>query len=333
MEVSVSQQRRKRAQSILRKALFATSLCAAMLPRASAAGAEGDEAQRLFNEGRDALKRGDQPGACSKFRSSLALARVANTLFNVAQCDERDGKLALALQGWREGVLLLGSDDERLAVAKERLGALEARVPKVTLVTSSELPAGARVLVDGAAIPLPEKGAALTLDPGEHAIAVETAGRATFRTTVTVAERDRTEVAISAGAPLYPAASSAATAVSTQPPPQAGGNTRRTFGFIAGAAGLAGLAAFGVTGGILIERDGRIRDACPNKACSPEGRDLIQGNPPLMIANAVSLGAGVVGLGLGTVLLLTSGGENKVGAALAPVALPGGGGASITGNF
>jgi hypothetical protein len=329
MEVSVSKPRKKQARIIRRGALLAALLGVAAPAAGGADAAEGEEAQRLFNEGRDALKRGDQGEACGKFRSSLALVRVANTLFNVAQCDERAGKLARALEGWREGVLLLGSEDERLTVAKERLGALEARVPRVTLIVAPELPAGARLMVDGAAAPIPAKGAALPLDPGEHTIALEAPGRAAERSTVTLAEGDRKEISLRAGAPLAPATSSSA----PPPPLKAASSPRRTGGFIAGVVGLAGLAAFTVTGGLLLERDGRIRQACPNKLCSPEGRALIQGNPPLMIANAATLGIGVAGLALGTVLLLSGGGDKKVGAALTPVVLPGGGGASLTGNF
>lgn len=330
MEVSVSEHRKKRAQAMRRTALLAALLGAAVTAERGAVAAEGEEAQRLFNEGRDALKRGDQGEACGKFRSSLALARVANTLFNVAQCDEREGKLARALEGWREGVLLLGSEDERLTVAKERLGALEARVPRVTLIVAPELPGGARVVVDGAAVEIPAKGAALPLDPGEHTIAVEAPGRAAERSTVTLVERDRKEISLRAGALLSPAASSSAPLA---PPPPTASSPRRTGGFIAGAVGLAGLAGFAVTGGLLLERDGRIKEACPNKLCSPEGRALIQGNPPLLIVNAASLGVGVAGLALGAVLLLSGGSDKKVGAALTPVALPGGGGASLSGNF
>lgn len=319
----------KRRRTWSRAAFLAAALAAALFP--TAAGAEGGEAQRLFNEGRDALKRGDRAVACVRFRGSLDLARVANTLFNVAQCDEHDGKLVAALRGWREGVLLLGPGDERLAVAKERLGALEAKVPKVTLILAADLPAEAHILVDGATIERPAVGTSLPLDPGEHAIVVEAPGRKAQRTDVRLAERDRKEVALAAGPPEV-----AAPPVATRPPPPPpppGSGTRRTAGFVIGGLGLAGMAAFALTGGVLLDRDGQIRTACPDKVCSPRGRELIDGNPPLLIANAAALGVGLAGIALGTVLVVTGGREQEARAGLVPVVLPGGGGGALVGRF
>jgi hypothetical protein len=318
---------------VLGAALAATTLA---VPAAQAA--EGDEAQRLFIEGREALLRGDQATACARFRSSLALARVVNTLFNVAQCDERDGKLALALAGLREGVQRLAPGDERLAPARERLTALEARVPMVTLTPAADFPADAKVLLDGAAV-AQAVTAPVPLDPGEHTIAVEAPGHKTARFALTVAERDRKELVISAG-PLEARRDTGPEGTQKLPPPPpplpGGSQTRRTAGFIAGAIGLAGLAAFGVTGGILLERDGRIQAACPDRTCTPAGRELIDGSAPLMVANAVSLGVGIAGAGLGAVLVLTgrsNGGTAPAAAALVPVALPGGGGVALAGRF
>lgn len=327
-----------RARSLAGTLVLSGALAAISLLSPGARAAEGDEAHRLFVEGRDALERGDQTTACARFRSSLALARVANTLFNVARCDERDGELALALQGWREGVLLLAAGDDRLAVAKERLAALEARVPMITLVHSSDLPAGARILVDGAAVAMPAPGTPLPLDPGEHTIVVEAPGRAAARFAVTLAERDRKEVAVAAGAVQSkgepgPEPTQGVKPPPPPPPPPGGSEARRTAGLIAGAVGLVGLAGFAVTGGLLLERDGRIRAACPDKVCSPEGRELIDGGMPLMVANAVALGVGVAGVGLGAGLLLTSRTDSGPRAVLAPAAFLGGGGATIRGAF
>lgn len=316
------------ATSVLVRALVLACALAAPLAGEARAAQDGD-AEQLFIEGRDALKRGDQTTACAKFRASLALARVANTLFNVSQCDERDGKLTAALQKWREGVLLLGPGDERLPVAKERLGALEARVPRITFVRGADLPEDAQIVVDGARAALPVFGQPQPFDPGEHVVLVDAPGRMPQRLEVTLAERDRKELVLTPGAVL-PGAAPTATATTASPPPSA----RRTAAFVTGSVGLAGLAVFGITGGLVLERDGRIREACPDKKCSAEGRALIDGTPPLMVANAVGLGLGLAGLGAAAVLLLTGrGGESPAKVSVAPVVLPSGGGAAVAGSF
>jgi hypothetical protein len=326
-----------RSRAVTGTLVLSGALLAAPLASPARAAQDGD-AEQLFVEGRDALKRGDQATACAKFRGSLSLARVANTLFNVSQCDERDGKLTAALQKWREGVLLLGPGDERLAVAKERLGALEARVPKITFARGAELPAGAQVVVDGARGALPAFGEALPFDLGDHVVVVDVPGRMPQRLEVTLAERDRRELVLAAGPALTgPTPTSTATATATAtPPPPSGMGARRTAAFVTGGLGLAGLAAFGITGGLVLERDGRIQEACPDKVCNADGRALIDGGAPLMIANAVSLGVGIAGLGAAALLLLTGGserGESGGKVAVAPVVSTSGAGAVIAGKF
>jgi hypothetical protein len=332
--------RERRGPLVRARALPGTLVLSAALLAGRAGAAQGGSAEELFIEGRDALKRGDQAAACAKFRASLALARVANTLFNVSQCDERDGKLTAALQKWREGVLLLGSGDERLSVAKERLGALEARVPRVTFTRAPDLPEGAVLLADGAKAALPASGESLPFDPGDHVIVVDAPGRMPRRFEVTLAERDRKELALAPGeAASSKGAGPTATAAPTgTPPPPSPSDARRTAAFVTAGVGLAGLAVFGITGGLVLERDGRIREACPQKACSPDGRALIDGSPPLLVANAVGLGAGIAGLGAAAVLFLTSGGRGGGGegapkVAVAPAVSPAGGGLSVTGSF
>ena len=326
-----------RSRAVTGTLVLAGALLAAPLASPAHAAQSGG-AEQLFVEGRDALERGDLATACAKFRGSLALARVANTLFNVSRCDERDGKLTAALQKWREGVSLLGPGDERLAVANGRLGALEARAPKITFARGAELPAGAQVVVDGARSALPAFGEALPFDPGDHVVIVDAPGRMPQRLEVTLAERDRKELVLAAGPALTrgPAPTSTATATTTTPPPPSGMGARRAAAFVTGGLGLAGLAAFGVTGGLVLERDGRIQKACPDKVCNADGRALIDGGAPLMIANAVSLGVGIAGLGAAALLLLTGGGERRESGgevAVAPVVLPSGGGAVIAGKF
>lgn len=300
------------------------------------------EAERLFVEARAALEKGRREEACAGFRKSLALVEVANTVFNVARCDEQDGRLASAMRGWQRGLALVPPGDERVTAAHARVAELEPKVPKVTVKLTAGAPAGTRVLVDGVALTEAELASPLRLDPGEHTVVVEAPGRQPREVPLKLAEGAREEVAVAPG-PEQPA--NGGVGPPPPPPPKVipeEGDTRRTLGFVIGGVGLAGLAAAGITGGLLLARDAEIKDACPEPGwCSPEGMEKIDGSKPLMVVNAIAWGVGAVGLGVGAVLVLTSGGgggeggggEARAQAAIAPAVLPGGGGMTVVGRF
>lgn len=327
-----------RLQRPLRAALgaLALAICAlAICAPAAAAEPAGDarkEAERLFLEARAALEQGRRDEACAAFRRSLELAEVANTVFNVARCDEQDGRLLPALRGWERGLALVPPNDERAAAARARAVELEQRIPRLTVTLPPDAPPGARVLLDGAPLDASALGAPTPLPVGDHTVVAEAPGREPRKLPVTLAEGDRQSVLISfgpeqrAGAPPPP-----------PPPPPDAGNTRRTLGFVLGGVGLAGLAAAGVTGGLLLARDAEIKDLCPEPGrCSQGGLDTIDGSKPLLVVNAIAWGVGIAGLGAGAALLITSGGgdaEQRPQAAIAPAALPGGGGLTMVGRF
>jgi hypothetical protein len=314
-----------------RIALVAALAAAFLAPGASLAQKPADatqEAQRLFVEGREAVARGDRKAGCAKFRASLALAAVPNTIFNVAQCDEQDGRLLQALARWRQGLSLLAEGDERLNVAKQRSEDVERRIPRLVLRLAPDAPPGSRVLVDGAEIGPTSLGTPVSVDPGERSVVVEAPGRQAQRASVRVAEGDRRELELTAG----PASS---VVEAPPPPPPGGGDVRRTLGFVAGGIGVAGFVVAGVTGGMLVSRNAEIEGKCPNKVCSSDGKDAIDSTGPLFTANTIGWVAGIAGVSAGVGLLLwSSGGKgDPPSTAVAPAVLPGGGGALVMGRF
>src|SRR5262244_1618441 len=89
-------------------------------------------AEQLFIEGRAAAARGDYATACPKFAESQHLEPATGTLLNLADCEERLGKLASAWQHFREAFYkLLETNDERLQYATRRASQLEKRVPRL----------------------------------------------------------------------------------------------------------------------------------------------------------------------------------------------------------
>ena len=301
------------------------------------------EAEKVFLEARTALEQGRRDEACAGFRRSLDLAEVPNTIFNVARCDEQDGKLVSALGRWQRGLTLLPPGDARRAVAEERVADLERRVPRLSVQLAAGAPPDTRVTLDGAEISPPALGSAVPLDPGNHVVVVEAPGHKERRVPVTLAEQDRRDLPVAPGEaePKTGGAGAQKAPPPPPPPPPPPDTSRRTLGLVIGGVGAVGLVAAGVTGGILLSRDATIQEQCPRQVCTPEGRDAIDGSKPLLVVNAIAWGVGLVGAGAGAYLFFTggSGGDDRTGrnappsAAIGATALPGGGELRMIGQF
>ncbi|TKD00327.1 hypothetical protein [Polyangium fumosum] len=336
--------------------LVAAPLLAALVIGGVAHADEKDDkarAQKLFVEGRKAIEAGDKANGCAKMRESMGLFAVANTLFNVAQCDEGEGKIAAALEHWERGLALIETQDPRAKVAKERINTLAPRVPRLRIVVPIGQPVSA-VVVDGTEFAPSSLSAPLHVEPGEHVIVVRAEGRPDRKHELTLAEKERTEFVATPAAPsaagvpptaVVPTASASSTTseiVPPPPPPPSSSSFRRTAGFVIGGVGVAGLLAAGVTGGVLASRDATIQAACEEtgdkkQTCTQSAMDLINGSGPLFVANGIAWGVGAVGVGLGLALVITApSGKAKDEAqstAIVPFFVPGGGGASISGRF
>jgi hypothetical protein len=295
---------------------------------AATAPSEGTlaKAQSLFVEGRAAMERGDFPAACARFTASLALMTRASTLLNLAQCETHEGQLVNAARHSNQGIDLLPADDERLAISKERAAAVARRLAHLTVKLTASAPPGTRVELDGVDTKVSALLGGLPANPGRHVIVLAVPGQADQRSTVDLAEGDvrtvtLTILEIAAVAPPTPAVTAASR-----------GSSKRTVGFILGGIGVAGFIGAGVTGGLLISKHSAINSACPDKHCSAEGLALIESTKPLNVVNAVAWGVGLAGLA-GGVVLVVLGRNDDTATAIAPTALAGGGGLSVTQTF
>ena len=285
-----------------------------------------EQAQSLFVEGRAAMERGDFPTACARFSASLALMTRASTLLNLAQCETHEGQLVNAAKHSSQGIDLLPADDERLAISKERAAALARRLSHLTVKLTATAPPGTRVEVDSVDTGVAALLAGLPENPGRHVIVLFVPGQADQRSTVDLAEGDARTVTLTV--------QEIAVAEGAKPGVGKGssGSRKRTVGFILGGIGVAGLVAAGVTGGLLVSRHSAITTDCPGKVCSSAGLDLIASTKPLNVVNGVAWGVGLAGLA-GGVVLVVLGGNDTSATAIAPTALAGGGGLSLTRSF
>jgi hypothetical protein len=99
-----------------------------------------------------------------------------------------------------------------------------------------------------------------------------------------------------------------------------------TFAGVGGAA----LAVAGITGFMWLDRKSTVDAECDREqACTPAGREAALDARSLGTINTVSLGIGIVGIGVGAYLLLRPAPRRVV----APMLLPGGGGAAALVRF
>jgi hypothetical protein len=159
-----------------------------------------ESAVTLFKEARAQARSGNHAAACPKFRQSYALDPAVGTLFNVADCEERDGHLVAAIRRFEDGLARLAGSDRRVSYVRTRIAALDGRIPRIF----GTLGAGQRLFVDGVEIPIVPASGHL-VDPGSHEIVVR---RADERASVSVvlAERERKDLDFAKILPVAPVA-------------------------------------------------------------------------------------------------------------------------------
>ena len=124
----------------------ALAALAALLLLARAAHAT--PADDAFKRGRDLMKAGKYAEACTAFAESQKLDPSLGTQFNIAQCQEKTGKLASALKIYRD-LAQYDTNDTRKAAAAALAEKLAARVSEIRIHLDPPAP-GAVIFLDGA---------------------------------------------------------------------------------------------------------------------------------------------------------------------------------------
>lgn len=215
---------------------------------------------------------------------------------------------------------------------------LQTRAPRMVVKLPDDAPAGTTIRVDQETVDRPP-GQPVPVDPGIHEIVISAPGHESQTMTVALAERELKEITAGPGQKL-------ATTIAVkseplprpepqpQPEPQPEpSNLKRTIGFVVGGLGVTGLVVGGVTGGIMLDKMGVVDEHCDpeTKRCDPVGLDAADSGKSLATVNAIAFAAGVVGVGAGLFLILTSGGQPK--AQVSAGALPGGASLSLRTSF
>ena len=150
--------------------------------------ADAKKALALFEDARTLSRAGKFAEACAKFNESFGLDPAPGTRLNVADCLERDGKLARALDMFNTAAndFDRARDSERAKFARTRVEALVPRLATV-IIKIPNPPEQTKVKIGDRELPGAEE-IRLQVDPGPTKIAVHAPGRPPF-------DRDATLVA------------------------------------------------------------------------------------------------------------------------------------------
>lgn len=246
-----------------------------------------------------------QEGKCAEavahLSESLRLDPKAITLINLADCEEKVGKLADALGHWVDARMRArtegaGPIEEE---AERRATALEPRLARLTIVLAGAAPRDAIVERDGVVLGAPSLGISLPLDPGAHAVVVKAQGRSDGVTQLTLGEGESKRIEVDAGA-----------SVAKAPPPSAAladdtGASPSPLVFAGFGATAVGLVVGAITGVAALNAGSDAEKACPVPTnCNAKTIDDVESGRTLGTVSTLAFVVAGVGAGVGLYGLL-----------------------------
>jgi hypothetical protein len=248
---------------------FIAGACLLVLPSSVQAEEVADQAKAHFDEGRNAMKRGDYVSACVKFAQSQDLDPSLGTLLNLSVCEERQGHLLRASALLERFLETAGPADGRRPSAEQLFHRIEARLSRLVVLTALSGAAEVRLNVDGE-VQRFTAGDSLTLDPGRHELELSAVGYATERVTLVLAEGEvrHLSVALHALPPAPPSPRSLA------PTPHVSLHVKQgkpPLFYIGLGASVAGVLTIAGSAVLIAHERSTVHDHCIDKACDQAG--------------------------------------------------------------
>jgi hypothetical protein len=314
-------------------------------------------ADDLFREGVQLNARGEIHAACEKFDQSYKLDPAPGTLFNLARCHENDGHLWQSRQEYRELVdrATAAGKADKADLARSRLAAVEARLPRIQLVFPAASNVAA-ITVDGSALATADWTQPVVVDVGAHTIELSAPGKAGVTRTVTAPDSpdsvplevpvlvDVQSGAASSGPSAGNSSSASSAPTGSEPPPglvPAPTSSRRTIGLVVGGAGVLGLGVGAAFGLVAISQRNDASSACGSstRVCPTTGQksaaeSRLDDARTSGWVSTISFAVGAAALGLGAYLFLSApSSTSQTGFVVVPALAPGGGGLAIVGRM
>ncbi len=242
-------------------------------------------------------------------------------LFELAECHEKAGELKTAMDHYnaylKKVKRLDGAAQARqqtqISAAKTRLASLGVRVPLLTIKLPGD-PSDYVVKIDGEDLSGGALKLAQPINPGRHRVEIEMPNGAMRRFDAVLGEGDSRviDVARSSGTLSAPGSEQQQPpeGESDQPSEPASDDDRaiplRTWAYVAGGIGAAGIIVGSITGGLAIGGKSTMDDNCNGEACNHEGKEAADETQALALVSTIGFPVGLAGLAAGTALWLLS---------------------------
>ncbi len=325
----------------------AALLAVCMLPAAAVAqdDATRNVARDLAREGQGLFDSGKFAEAADRLGRAYELVHAPTLGVMRARALGLAGRLVAAAEAYEQVLrheLPEGNRElfeKALAEAKGELDQLKPRVPKlkVTLSGSGAAAPDLVISLNGVRMAAALVGVERSVDPGK--VVVEASGPTTpsVRRLLVLQEGQSEAVDLTVestappGAAPKPPPVAGAPAAEQPPALQVGsGSSQRTWGFVSLGVGAVGLGLGVVTGLSALGKKSTLDDVCKPECPQANAGDL-DAYRSMRTLSYVGFGIGVIGVGVGTVLLVTA---KKTAPAGAEVGLwLGPGGAGVSGVF
>lgn len=263
-----------------------------------------ERAERLFREGREAVKAGDYASAYPKFTESQRLEPAPGTLMNLADCEEHLGEIVAARNDFALAASGFSKSDPRRAFVLQHASELEKRIAHVTLRLLDPLP-GVVVRRGKSLVGPAELGRAVDVDPGDLEVVVSAPGRIDRRQTLHVAEGQTVDVMLEVGNVVPTKTVIVREKIASTSP-------WRIAGFVVGGVGAAAAAVGVVTGILTLTRASTVKEHCDAAfVCDAQGYAAAQDGKVLMPVSTTAVIAGVALVATGATLVVWNGGRSK----------------------
>ena len=289
-------------------------------------------ADEAFKQGNELFKANKFAEACEQFEKSQRLDPGYGTLFNLAQCSEKVGKLATAANALRE-VVTKDTNDKRKASAADRLKEITPRIPRL-FVKVQKAPIGLVIEIDSKNGPRTiAPNTPVEVDFGDYTVLARARGYNEFMSRVKINQEAKTttvEAALSPGA----SNSEGAGVAKAERGESAPHSKRKLYAIGAMATGGAALGTGIVFGVLARSKWNEAKDVCGGTTCTTEA-DVDRANAigdsartKATISTVLVLGGVAIG-GVGAYLFFTT----PKGTTIAPTASDTGAGVTISGQF
>jgi hypothetical protein len=279
----------------------------ALLAESAAVRADESDAAAQFNYGRAEMIAGHYTTGCPALESSFQLDPRPGTLFTLAECDLKWGRIASALSAYEQYLALYDrmspeqrtKQAERANIASTERETLQASVPRLRVRLSERAPPGIVVQRDDVVLGGPMLGAAIPVDPGEHVVRVRMPDGRVIEQRIALAQGDEREVVAQLPVADEPAAS--LRAASPTPPVTP---THRPWTLAAGGVGIASGIVAGITGGLALSKKPTIASECNALGMCASQQGVDAGNTARTFANAETAALAVAGAGVVAAIVL-----------------------------